>query len=231
MKCPTCQSEKIVKTGSIHHGKKKFWCPTCGRQFVDQPVKPPIGDDTKRLIDQWLLEKRPWAGMARVVKVSETWLQDDVNQTDASIPPQVTVTLTKKGVWPFKVTNSGRMSVTNTTNLGYGLLSTRIPAKSSVCPLAAETKTARAGDGMLFRPCIGKAQCVIRTFGPHTRWASRPNAPARGEKRPATPVLSNAWTRPCDNASLASYRVFLWRKTLRITLPVIGRISSNREPR
>ena len=59
MTCPTCASEKIVKNGSIHTGKKKFWCHACGRQCVEHPAHPPIGDATKHLIDTLLLEKIP----------------------------------------------------------------------------------------------------------------------------------------------------------------------------
>ena len=57
MICPTCFSENIVKNGSIHNGKKKCLCRACGRQFVEHPDHPPIGDTTKHLIDKWLLEK------------------------------------------------------------------------------------------------------------------------------------------------------------------------------
>lgn len=96
MQCPTCQSEKVVKNGSIHHGKKKFLCRACGRQFVEQPKHPPIGDPAKHLIDKLLLEKIPLAGIARVVNVSEKWLQTYVNHTYATIPHQVEVTCKKK---------------------------------------------------------------------------------------------------------------------------------------
>jgi len=98
MKCPTCQSEKIVKNGSIHTGKKKFWCHGCGRQFVEHPEHQPRGDATKQRIAKLLLEKIPLAGIARVVHVSEKWLQDDVNQKYASRPQQVAVTLKKRAV-------------------------------------------------------------------------------------------------------------------------------------
>ena len=96
MTCPRCSSEKIVKNGSIHNGKKKFLCQTCGRQFVDNPQHQPISEETKQLIDKLLLEKIPLAGIARALDISEKWLQDYVNQKYASIPQHVDVTSKKR---------------------------------------------------------------------------------------------------------------------------------------
>jgi insertion element IS1 protein InsB len=98
MNCPTCHSETIVKNGSIHNGKKKFLCKACGRQFVENPENKPISEETKHLIDQVLLEKIPLAGIARVLDISEKWLQDYVNTKYASIPQHVVVTSKKRGV-------------------------------------------------------------------------------------------------------------------------------------
>ncbi|MDM8568537.1 hypothetical protein QUF50_03290 [Thiotrichales bacterium HSG1] len=38
MNCPTCNSENIIKNGSIHNGKQKYACKDCGRQFVLEPT-------------------------------------------------------------------------------------------------------------------------------------------------------------------------------------------------
>ncbi len=96
MRCPRCKSEKVVKNGSIHNGTKKYMCKACGRQFVKEPVNKPISEDKKKLTDKLLLEKIPLAGIARVVGVSEKWLQDYVNDKYESIPKQVEVTSKKK---------------------------------------------------------------------------------------------------------------------------------------
>ena len=79
MNCPKCSSCNVVKNGSLGNGEPKFKCKTCGRQFVENPQKKPISDDTKQLIDKRLLERIPLAGIARVVGVSERWLQNYVN--------------------------------------------------------------------------------------------------------------------------------------------------------
>jgi hypothetical protein len=47
---------------------------------VPDPQNKMISDDTKRLIDKFLLEKLPLAGIARVAEISEPWLQHYVNQ-------------------------------------------------------------------------------------------------------------------------------------------------------
>ena len=56
-----------------------------------------IDDKTKALIDKLLLEKLPLAGIARVVKVSEPWLQQYVNVKYAQVPRQVSISRVKKG--------------------------------------------------------------------------------------------------------------------------------------
>lgn len=73
--CPSCESESVVKNGFIHNGKQNHLCKDCGRQFVEDPQNKVISDETKVLVDKLLLEKIPLAGIARVVDVSEVWLQ------------------------------------------------------------------------------------------------------------------------------------------------------------
>lgn len=97
MPCPQCQGAQVVKNGSIHHGKPKWKCEACGRQFVAEPAQHRITDATKQTIDRLLLERVPLAGIARVTGVSARWLQYDVNATYAAVPRSVTVTEQKKG--------------------------------------------------------------------------------------------------------------------------------------
>ncbi len=95
MNCPHCRSEKIVKNGSLTNGKQKYKCKVCGRQFVLNPKKQ--SDETKRLIDQLLLERVPLAGIARVAGVSERWLQKYVNEKYENIHRHVVVSTKSKG--------------------------------------------------------------------------------------------------------------------------------------
>jgi transposase-like protein len=88
---PVCQSTHVVKNGKIHNGKQNFKCRECGRQFVQEPQNKIIDQATKRLIDKLLLEKISLAGIARIVGVSEPWLQSYVNETYQNLPRQVNV--------------------------------------------------------------------------------------------------------------------------------------------
>jgi transposase-like protein len=96
--CLRCGSDKCIKNGSIHNGKPKQRCKTCGRQFVTDPQNAPITAETKALVDKLLLEKIPLAGIVRVTGVSERWLQYYVNDKYAHVSQQVHVTAKKKGV-------------------------------------------------------------------------------------------------------------------------------------
>ena len=98
MKCPKCSSEEIIKNGSIHTGKQKYQCKTCGRQFVENPKHPMISDETKALIDKLLLEKLPLAGIVRVTGASEAWLQNYVNAKYAQVPREAQLRSKKKSV-------------------------------------------------------------------------------------------------------------------------------------
>jgi transposase-like protein len=91
MQCPRCHSEQIVKNGSIHSGKPKYQCQECDRQFVEDPQDRRISEEKKALIDRLLLERISLAGIARVVQVSERWLQSYANQKYAEQPRQVQV--------------------------------------------------------------------------------------------------------------------------------------------
>lgn len=96
--CPSRNSTHIVKNGKIHNGKQNFKCRQCSRQFVQDPLNKIIDQATKTLIDKLLLEKIPLAGIARVVGVSEPWLQGYVNEKYQNVPRQVNVRAKKRDV-------------------------------------------------------------------------------------------------------------------------------------
>jgi transposase-like protein len=95
--CPACASTHTVKNGKIHNGKQNYKCRDCGRQFVQAPQNKVIDQATKTLIDKLLLEKIPLAGIARVVGVSEPWLQSYANAKYQAVPQQVQVQAKKRG--------------------------------------------------------------------------------------------------------------------------------------
>jgi IS1 family transposase len=66
-------------------------CQDCGRQYVINPDNAPITAETKALIDKLLQERISLAGIARVVEVSERWLQDYVNVKYETVPKQAQI--------------------------------------------------------------------------------------------------------------------------------------------
>ena len=94
--CPSCSSEKTVKNGYIHNGKRRFKCCECSRQFVENPEKIMIDREKPELIDRLLLERISLAGISRAVKVSEKWLQTYVNNKYAVVPRTIQVTPKKR---------------------------------------------------------------------------------------------------------------------------------------
>jgi insertion element IS1 protein InsB len=97
MNCPVCHAEHIVKNGMIHTGKQRFKCQECGRQFVANPAKKSISQETKVLIDKLLLERISLEGIRRVTGVSGSWLQRYVNQKYEAVSKQVEVQEKPKG--------------------------------------------------------------------------------------------------------------------------------------
>ena len=97
MTCPTCGSHEIIKNGLSHRAKQSYKCKDCGRQFVENPQWKPKDKDTLTLIDLLLLERIPLAGIARVTKVSDSWLQDYVNERYETVPQQASVVAKAKG--------------------------------------------------------------------------------------------------------------------------------------
>jgi len=81
-----------MKNGTTRRGKQNYKCRDCGRQFVENPQWQRREKDSTVMIDRLLLEKIPLAGIARVLKLSESWLQGYVNQCYKVVPRQVQVT-------------------------------------------------------------------------------------------------------------------------------------------
>ena len=115
--CPSCHSKSTVKNGKTRHNKQNYKCRDCGRQFVDNPQWQRVSERIhlmQDLLERLLLEKIPLAGIARVLKVSEPWLQNYVNQKYENIPqvievepkPKRGLTIQMDELWSF-VDNKG----------------------------------------------------------------------------------------------------------------------------
>ena len=80
-----------MKNDMTRRGKQNHKCRDCGRQFVENPQGQPKGPDTLSQIKLLFLERISLAGIARVMAVSESWLQNYVNQLYAALEAQVTI--------------------------------------------------------------------------------------------------------------------------------------------
>jgi len=92
VRCPNCGSDDIMKNGTTRRGKQNYKCRDCGRQFVENPQWKRREPDNSVMIDRLLLEKIPLAGIARVLKLSQSWLQHYVNGCYEKVPRSVQVT-------------------------------------------------------------------------------------------------------------------------------------------
>lgn len=93
MICPRCGSEKTVKNGSVHNGKRKHMCKNCKRQFVENPENTTVSQEIRDIVDRLLNEKISLSGICRAVRVSKRWLQLYVNKKFENVPR---VTIVKK---------------------------------------------------------------------------------------------------------------------------------------
>ena len=66
-------------------------CKDCNRQFVENRTKKVIPDETWELVDRMLLEKIPIAGISRVLRISEQWLQKYINEKYENIPQKIEI--------------------------------------------------------------------------------------------------------------------------------------------
>lgn len=91
MNCPKCNSQAIIKNGSIHNKKQKYCCKDCGRQFIQNPKNKAISKNTINLIEQLLAERLSLAAIVRITEVSAQWLQTYVNKKYSEIYQKVNV--------------------------------------------------------------------------------------------------------------------------------------------
>lgn len=79
IRCTKCLSDKTVKNGRTPKGTQKYKCKECGYAFVEKPKNRKISEETKAYVDRMLKEKLSLAGIARSLKIGQTWLQSYVN--------------------------------------------------------------------------------------------------------------------------------------------------------
>lgn len=78
--CPDCQSARIVENGRSDGGNFRYRCQDCGSQFIENVIQQEVSQETKELIERLLLEKISLRGIARVVDISLTWLENYLDE-------------------------------------------------------------------------------------------------------------------------------------------------------
>lgn len=91
--CPHCHALIARKNGSTPHGKQKFQCISCLKQFVEDPQNKLIPQDTKVRIRRSLLEKVSLEGICRIFDVSMPWLLEFMQQAFTALPDDLNATV------------------------------------------------------------------------------------------------------------------------------------------
>jgi DNA-directed RNA polymerase subunit RPC12/RpoP len=91
--CPHCQSLAVRKNGSIHNGKQKYQCLSCGKQFVEAPENKVIPDSTKERVRRSLIERVSLEGICRIFDVSMSWLLGFMERTFQALPADLNATV------------------------------------------------------------------------------------------------------------------------------------------
>jgi insertion element IS1 protein InsB len=77
--CPRCSGEHVVRNGSNASGTPTFRCRGCGRRFVADPKKGPVGPEDQALVRRLLAERLGVRAIARVTGRARSWVQKFVN--------------------------------------------------------------------------------------------------------------------------------------------------------
>lgn len=103
--CPNCGSDYFIKYGHTHNKKQNHRCKKCGREFILDPERKQISDETKELIKKTLLERIPLRGICRVFDISLSFLLDFMFNLYTNSPDHLNIFKVKecKGVTMFKI--------------------------------------------------------------------------------------------------------------------------------
>ena len=121
MICPKCGSEHTKKNGHIHSKKQKYQCNTCKYQFVENPENKIISYETKELVEKLLLERISIAGIARVLNISEKWLQTYINDRYDNNEKKLKSRKNQRASLLYNVMKRGLLLVTANIYIGFGL--------------------------------------------------------------------------------------------------------------
>ena len=88
MKCPQCNSNKIIKNG-YRRKKQSYRCRQCGRQFVEFPKIKPYSPEIKRLCLKMYLNGMGLRGIEQITEIHHTtiinWIKE-AKTTETELP-------------------------------------------------------------------------------------------------------------------------------------------------
>lgn len=79
LRCPHCQSEKLVRNGRAPNGKQKYLCRACRRQSREDPTPNAYPEERREEILRAYEERSSLRGLERTFGVSRstvlTWIK------------------------------------------------------------------------------------------------------------------------------------------------------------
>ncbi|MGB3694753.1 MAG: IS1 family transposase [Spirulinaceae cyanobacterium] len=85
MKCPECNSSKVMKNGH-RRGKQCYKCRQCSRQFVDSPKNQLYSQDTKQLCLKMYANGMSLRGIERVTNIHHTTIMNWIKEAEIELP-------------------------------------------------------------------------------------------------------------------------------------------------
>ena len=106
------------------------FCKECKKHFIANPDDKRISDDTEKLIDDFLLEKIPSAGIVRVAKVSKRCMQNYANDKYENVQRAATLTGKVKGrltiecdeMWSFVENSKNKVWIWQAKDVKTGVI-------------------------------------------------------------------------------------------------------------
>ena len=85
MKCPKCNSEKVVKNG-CRRQKQCYKCRGCGRQFVESPIERSYPPEVRQLCLKMYLNGMGLRGIERVTEIHHTTVINWIKEAGIELP-------------------------------------------------------------------------------------------------------------------------------------------------
>jgi len=159
----------LIKNGSVHNGKPKYQCKSCGHQFVVNLTKATVSQEIKQLIDRLLLERISLRGIARVTQVSWSWLQDYVNQKLARTLHRVKVSGKPLGKLIIECDELWSFVDRKKNEVYIWLAIDRNSRKIIGCFVGDRTRKSARNYGLLYQRFISNVLSLIQIFGRLTK--------------------------------------------------------------